>query len=137
MRSTSDQEDILYDLIKNSVLDTALNGGIYKGERPLNSNLEDVVITAMLTTDGTLQEGVCNVNIYIKKENRVIGGVSQLLKNTKRVSEVSPIALNVLIEKAGLYYSYWVSKQAEYDEPDINQTRLNFRVEFRFDNTIT
>lgn len=137
MRSTSDQESILYNLIKNSVLDASLSGGVYKGERPLSSDLEDVVITAMLTTDGTLQEGVCNVNIYIKKENRSIGGVSQLLKNTKRISEVNSSALAVLAEKAGLYYSYWVSKQAEYDEPEINQTRLNFRVEFRFDNTIT
>ncbi len=137
MKSTSDQEQILYSLIKNSALDVALNGGIYIGERPLSSSTEDVVITAMLTGDGTLQEGVCNVNIYIKKLSTSINAVNQLIKDTKRISEVLPIALNLLKEGAGTYYSFWVSKQAEYDEPEINQTRLNFRVEFRLDNTIT
>ena len=78
-----------------------------------------------------------NVNIYIKKLSTNIGGVNQLIKDTKRVSEVLPIALGLLKEGAGTYYSFWVSKQAEYDEPEINQTRLNFRVEFRLDNTIT
>lgn len=81
MRNTSDQENILYNLIKNSSLNASLNGGIYKGERPNNSKKEDTVISAMLTSDGTLQQGVSNVNIYIPKIEVKIDGVNQLLKD--------------------------------------------------------
>lgn len=74
MKTTADQNQILYDLLKNSSLNSALNGGLYKIERPQNSNLEDIVVSSMLVGDGGFQDGVANVNIYIPKIDINIGG---------------------------------------------------------------
>lgn len=134
MRTLVDQDQILYDLIKGSALDSATNGGLYKVERPTNSALEDIVVSSMLTTDGTLQDGVSNVNIYVSKKNQNIGGTVQLMRDSKRISELEPIAATVLKESYGDFYSLWVSKIQEFDETEINQTRLSFRIEFRLDN---
>jgi len=136
MKTTADQDDILFELINGSVLKTAINGGIYKGERPLNSNLEDIVISSTVISDGTLQLGVANVNIYVPKQNFNIGGKVQILKNSKRVAELLGIAKDILEEHHGDYFLMWLSNQFDYDEPEINQTRISFRIEFRFSKAI-
>ncbi|HEY1055011.1 MAG TPA: hypothetical protein VGE24_07745 [Emticicia sp.] len=133
MKTTAVQDNILYSLIDGSALKGLISGKIYKGERPLNSTAEDIVISSMLIGEGTLQPGVANVNIYIPKLYQNIGGTMQHIKDTKRVEEVLAIAAEVLKESFGEYYSLWTSRQADYDEPEINQTRLSFRIEFRID----
>ncbi|UTA66651.1 MULTISPECIES: hypothetical protein [Emticicia] len=135
MRTTADQDNILYDLISSSPLRTFIRGGVYKGERPLDSPGEDVVISSMLVGDGTLQAGVANVNIYVPKVYQNINGKKQTLKDTKRVDEVLAVARGVLREAYGSYYSLWTSRQGDYDEPEMKQTRLHFRIEFRLMDT--
>jgi hypothetical protein len=136
MRTTADQDQILYDLLLDSDLNNELSGGLYKVERPQNSNLEDIVISSMLVTDGTLQEGVANVNIYIPKISVKISGQNQIMRDSKRISDVLLLAVQALKENVGIYYSLWTSKIQEFDEPQINQTRLNLRIESRIDDTI-
>lgn len=136
MKTTATQDNLLFDLINASALKTTIRGGIYKGERPLDSQAEDIVITSMMVGYGTLQPGVANVNIYIPKVTVKIGGKPQVLKDTKRVDEVLGIAAPVLKEAYGKYYSLWTARQADYDEPDIKQTRLSFRIEFRLDENL-
>lgn len=136
MKTTADQDKILYDLISQSPLKTFVRGGLYKGERPLDSQTEDVVITSMLIGDGSLQQGVAVVNIYVPKISQNINGRSQTLKDTKRCEEVLAVAQGVLREAYGSYYSLWTSRQGDYDEPDIKQTRLSFRIEFRMDESL-
>lgn len=136
MKTTATQDNILFKLINESAIKTTIKGGIYKGERPIDSKAEDVVIGSMLVGDGTLQQGVANVNIYIPKIAVQVNGKMQLIKDTKRISEVLAIAAPVLKQAFGNYYSLWTSRQADYDEPEINQTRLSFRIEFRLDSVI-
>lgn len=136
MRTTADQDSILYKLINESALKTFIRGAVYKGERPLDSQAEDIVISSMLIGEGTLQAGVANVNVYIPKIYQNISGKMQPIKDTKRVDEVLAVARGVLHEAYGKYYSLWTSRQGDYDEPDIKQTRLHFRIEFRLNSTI-
>ena len=135
MKTTADQDNILYNLINQSVLKTFIRGGIYKGERPLDSTNEDIVISSTAIGEGTLQAGVANVNVYIPKIYQNIAGQMQSIKDTARVNEVLAVAGEVLHEAYGSYYSLWTSRQGDYDEPDIQQTRLHFRIEFRLSNT--
>lgn len=136
MKTTADQDGILYELISQSALKNLIRGGIYKGQRPLDSLNEDIVISSMLIGDGTLQKGVANVNVYIPKLYHNIGGKMQLIKDTARIAELLPVAGEILKEAYGKYYSLWTSRQGDFDEPDIKQTRLHFRIEFRLHNTI-
>jgi len=131
MRTTADQDQILYNILKDSALNTELNGGLYKGERPQNSTLEDIVVSSMMVDNSDFQEGVANVNIYIPKMDLSIGGASQKMRDSKRISDVLILAVQALKENFGTFYSLWTSKIQEFDEPQINQTRLSIRIEFR------
>lgn len=131
MRTTADMTQILYDVLKASPLKTTINGLIYKGERPLNSIKEDVVIAPIVISGSDKQIGVTNVNIYVPKINQKSGTTTSLMKDTKRISEILPVAKDALILNTGVDYSCWFESQSEYDEPSINQTRLVFRIEFR------
>lgn len=135
MKTTANQDSILYTLINQSALKTFIRGGIYKGERPLDSANEDIVISSTAISEGTLQAGVANVNVYIPKIYQNISGKMQYIKDTRRVDEVLAVARDVLHEAYGKYYSLWTSRQGDFDEPDIKQTRLHFRIEFRLNNT--
>ncbi|WP_337043861.1 hypothetical protein [Emticicia sp. 17c] len=136
MKTTSDQDNILYELIQNSALSSLIKGGIYKGERPLDSSAEDIVINSLFIGEGTLQPGAATVNIYVPKVFQNIGGQQQSIKDTARVKAILAVAQEVLREAYGSYYSLWTSRQDDSDEPDLKQTRLSFRIEFRIDNTM-
>jgi hypothetical protein len=86
---------ILYDVLNGSNLKTTINGLIYKGERPLNSIKEDVVIAPIVISGSDKQIGVCNVNIYVPKINQRNGNVNFLAKDTKRIGQILPINLNL------------------------------------------
>ena len=131
MRTTAEMTQILYDVLNASMLKTTVNGLIYKGERPINSTKEDVVIAPIVVSGSDKQIGVANVNIYVPKINQKSGATTSLIKDTKRISEILPVAKDALKLNTGVDYSCWIENQSEYDEPTINQTRLVFRIEFR------
>ena len=136
MKNTAFQDNILYNLLNDSALKTAITGKIYKGQRPLGSKLEDVVIQSMPISDGTLQQGVANVNIYIPMLYQNILSQKQVYRNTARIEQILNIATPILKESFGENYSMWTSKQGDYPEEELEQTRLNYRIEFRIDDTI-
>jgi len=131
MRTTAEMTQILYNVLNASTLKTTVNGLIYKGERPINSVKEDVVIAPITVSGSDKQIGVANVNIYVPKINQKSGTTTSLMKDTKRISEILPVAKDALKLNTGVDYSCWFETQSEFDEPTINQTRLVFRIEFR------
>lgn len=66
MKTTNDILSDVYKMIKSSPID-ALNGGIYKGTRPTDSNLNDCVIHLISgNTAKFLQNGAVYVKIFYK-----------------------------------------------------------------------
>lgn len=64
MRTTLDITDILHGLINVPDVRNMINGGIYKDERPLNSDKRDVVIVATTIDNEPFQTGVGYVNLH-------------------------------------------------------------------------
>ena len=59
-------EKDIYNLVKESVLKTAIKGSFYReGMRPLNAKTEDAVVSFMTGVDDQIQIGVVNVNVYV------------------------------------------------------------------------
>ena len=67
MLKTSDQiEQDFYDLVQAHALGKAIQGGIYrKGDRPISSNKEDLVVLFLSGSDRQIQSGTVLIHIYM------------------------------------------------------------------------
>lgn len=131
MKTASDVIDILWSLLNASPLKTAINGGVYKMERPLNSNVEDVVINTLPVNFLQLQTGLANVNVFVP--NLLSGGESK--PNTKRLKELSLLAVNALKDVWSDDYHLEVQQQTLIKDEESNQYFINIRVDFFNINT--
>lgn len=76
MSTIFDVLERLYPLINTSTINALIDGDIYKFNKPLNSELRDIVITSLPLRDGeemVSQPGTVFINIYSKDQsgNRV------------------------------------------------------------------
>ena len=100
MITALDAVDTLAEIIKDSPLSTEITGGIYKLNRPDNSQVEDVVLLPITQIDEVWSEGVINVNIHISDINVVIKdkltglNYPQNQPNYKRLKQLLTIAKN-------------------------------------------
>lgn len=130
MKQTYDIESILFGLLKNSIdLTSSLSGGIYVGQRPLNSKKEDIVInTIALSQEFAPQIGTSNVNIHVLDIDAKLDGIAQKVENRKRLSEISAVVLSVLRSSKIIGLKISIENQVTIAEPDINQHFVNLRL---------
>jgi hypothetical protein len=133
MKQTFDTDNYLYGVLKASTsLVTLITGGIYvMGERPDNSELEDIVInTITLTQDSTPQRGVSNVNIHVADIDVTVRGTKQKKANRKRMQDLTTAVLAVLTAAKITGLNYWVTNQSTIKEVDVSQHFVNLRIEW-------
>lgn len=136
MRTTFDQEDILYSILATSAVKAALSGGIYKQIRPDDSKLEDVVINSLPIDQGSVQRSTANVNVYVPDIQIKINGKNQYQPNTTRLKTLTALIVPALQERySSEKWNFWISNQTTFREPEINQHYLNLRIEFKFHNS--
>lgn len=132
MKTTFDTDTILFQILKASApLVATISGGIYSGERPDNSILEDIVASTLtLTQDVLPQQGVSNVNIHVADIDVVIAGRSQKKANTVRLKLITGLVLNALRAARVEGLSIVVKGQTEFNDPDISQHYVNIKVDW-------
>src|SRR5574344_1330851 len=98
MKTSFDIESILFKLLTNSDVKTAINGGIYnQDDRPDDSTSEDVLInTLTLTQDYLPQIATSNVNIYVCDKNKRINGKEQLKPDRTRLNALTKTVMATL-----------------------------------------
>lgn len=121
----------LYGVIKDSALKTLVNGDLYKGERPTESDKEDIVLVPLVVSGSDKQIGICNVNIYVKKQSVKVSGRDSILPNTKRIKQITDVATPLLKLNSEPNLTCWIDNMVEIDQPDTRQTLINYRIEFR------
>ena len=132
MKSTLDTDAILFQILKNSaVVVNAITGGVYNGDRPDSSVLEDIAInTINLTQDVLPQKGVSNVNIHVPDINVQIGGVQQKKADKAKLKALADIVLQVLRAASYAGLSFVVVNQTTVKEEEISQHYVNLRIEW-------
>lgn len=78
--SSIDTDDILFKIVSEAVTSgkVVINGGVFtQGERPDDSEAEDIVINTITVTHDKPQTGTSNVNIYAKDLKLRIKGKEQ------------------------------------------------------------
>ena len=126
MKTTLYASTLLYQAIAASPLKTAINGGVYKDERPKDSAKEDVVINTITIDSGSAQRAVCNVNIHVPRE------LSGKINHT-RINVLAELAKVILDEAYATAHNFWTENQSLIvDEIDCY---YNFRLRFKIHNS--
>ncbi|MBN8821274.1 MULTISPECIES: hypothetical protein [unclassified Spirosoma] len=123
---------ILYQLIADSALKTAISGGVYKLKRPLGSQLEDIVLNALPFNADQVQIGTINANLYVPNLKEKIGGKEQEVADLARMQELVNLATSLFAEHYDASYDFWLVNVATLEEEETGQFYTNLRIDFKF-----
>lgn len=120
----------LYDHVAASAIKTAISGDVYKGQRPLNSDKEDVTINSLPITADQLQKCVANVNVFVPDLTVNTGQGEETVPNYARLEVLEGIALSALKEYQSGTHSFYVQQSTLFKDNESKSHYLNIRVEF-------
>ncbi|MEG2157011.1 MAG: hypothetical protein RRY07_04395 [Bacteroidaceae bacterium] len=132
-------DDILFEILNASVeLKAELSGGIYvQGERPDDSEKEDVVINCLTLTHDVPQSGTSNVNIHVSDLKLKIKGKEQRKANRERLRELTALVLGTLKAANIPGLTFWVATETVIKEPEVSQHYNNLRIDWNIHLTLT
>lgn len=85
--------DFFYNLLKNSTLKSAVNGGLYRlGSRPRDSKKEDIVVGFVSGLANQFQTGVIAICVYVTDIDPYDNGV--LIEDMSRTLVLERVAQN-------------------------------------------
>lgn len=110
-----------------------ISGSLYPSDcRPLNSQLEDVVITVSSASAEQIQEGRARVNIYVPDIDNNSG---RLVPDKERLEELAALDEKVLavLNDADTDYDFDLFQAtASIADPNIKQHFVNINLEFKY-----
>jgi hypothetical protein len=132
MKQTYDTDAIIFGILKASTqLTSAISGGIYAGQRPDNSEKEDIVVnTINLTQEFQPQIGTSNVNIHVPDKLQTVGGVQMKIEDRVRLKLLSGYVLEALRDSRIVGLKIIVTNQNTIREADIYQHFVNIRIDW-------
>lgn len=102
MRTTLDVTSILFGLVNVSDVKSLINGGIYKDERPLNSDKQDIVCVSTTVDADSIQDGVGYVNFHCPgampnhaKIKSVTDAICAAVESQYKLNDYSLVVTNV------------------------------------------
>ena len=107
MKSDIEIKGDIFNHIKGSALEQAVNGVLRKTARPAGSDAEDIIISILDNGSGDIQEAFVNVNIYVKDNIR--DGQNEI--NDSRCRELCRISIEVLETGFGEGFRFVLDKQ--------------------------
>lgn len=130
MKMTFDTDAILFGILKNTPgIVSALSGSIYNGDRPDNSEKEDIAINTIdLTQEDLPQIGTSNVNIHVPDKLVSIAGIKQKKADKERMKLITDLVITALKAAKVQGLSLVVTNQTTISQPDISQHYVNIRI---------
>ena len=131
IKTDIDIKDALYAWVSSSQLSTAISGQVYNDQRPLNSEVEDIVIAIIGRDAGTqIQEAIANINIYVKDVRRG----QEAIEDTARLRTLCSCAASCFE-----YYHFGngifsLSSQEVMKATGVDWHVINNRIRIRYNN---
>ena len=103
MKTSIDLASIIYQRVKGSGVLELLDGGIYLGVRPFNSDKNDVVVATLSMLEDTLQRGNVNIQTYARdifKDNTYYPNLGLI---NEAIRLLKPIFKDLYLEKERIY----------------------------------
>lgn len=129
--SSIDTDDILFKIVSEAVTfgKVVINGGVFtQGERPDDSEAEDIVINTITVTHDKPQTGTSNVNIYAKDLKLRIKGKEQRKADRERLRTIGDALVAYLDAQNIADLEYWIESDIVIKELEVNQHYRNIRI---------
>jgi len=129
--SSIDTDDILFKIVSEAVTSgkVVINGGVFtQGERPDDSEAEDIVINTITVTHDKPQTGTSNVNIYAKDLKLRINDKEQRKANRERLRTIGNALVAYLDAQNIADLEYWIESDIVIKELEVNQHYRNIRI---------
>lgn len=129
--SSIDTDDILYKIVKEAVTSgkVKISGGVFvQGERPDDSEAEDIVINTITVTDEKPQTGTSNVNIFTSDKKVKIRGKEQRKADRERLREIGDALKAHLKAQNVTDLEYWIESDTTIKEIEVKQHYRNLRI---------
>lgn len=129
--SSIDTDDILFKIVSEAVTSgkVVINGGVFtQGERPDDSEAEDIVINTITVTHDKPQTGTSNVNIYAKDLKLRIKGKEQRKADRERLRTIGDAIVAYLDAQNIADLEYWIESDIVIKELEVNQHYRNIRI---------
>ena len=126
MITTIDINDILYPIINIASVKATIDGGVYRNKKPLNSELQDIVILPLSNYSGDeiINEAVFMVNCFCKNFTNGTPDITSL-----RAISNAVIAVIEAYAASNKYYVFKISNQILLQDIDqISMSYVNLRV---------
>ena len=129
--SSIDTDDNLFKIVSEAVTSgkVVINGGVFtQGERPDDSEAEDIVINTITVTHDKPQTGTSNVNIYAKDLKLRIKGKEQRKADRERLRTIGDALVAYLDAQNIADLEYWIESDIVIKELEVNQHYRNIRI---------
>lgn len=129
--SSIDTDDILYKIVAEAVSTGVVSiSGIVctQGERPDDSETEDIVINTITVTHDKPQTGTSNVNIYASDLKIKIRGKEQRKADRERLREIGDALVSYLDVQNIADLEFWIESDIVLQEQQVNQHYRNIRI---------
>lgn len=129
--SSIDTDDILFKIVSEAVTSgkVVINGGVFtQGERPDDSEAEDIVVNTITVTHDKPQTGTSNVNIYAKDLKLRIKGKEQRKADRERLRTIGNALVAYLDAQNIADLEYWIESDIVIKELEVNQHYRNIRI---------
>lgn len=129
--SSIDTDDILYKIVAEAVSTGVVSiSGIVctQGERPDDSETEDIVINTITVTHDKPQTGTSNVNIYASDLKVKIRGKEQRKADRERLRVIGDALVSYLDMQNIADLEFWIESDIVLQEQQVNQHYRNIRI---------
>lgn len=129
--STIDTDDILFKIISEAVRTGVVTiSGIVcvQGERPDESEAEDIVVNTITVTHEKPQSGTSNVNIYASDMKLKIRGREQHKADRERLRVIGDALIEYLDAQNVADLEFWIESDIVIKEQQVNQHYRNIRL---------
>ena len=99
-----------------------------QGERPDDSETEDIVINTITVTHDKPQTGTSNVNIYASDLKVKIRGKEQRKADRERLREIGDSLVSYLDMQNIADLEFWIESDIVLQEQQVNQHYRNIRI---------
>ena len=126
MITTIDINDILYPIINVASVKATINGGVYRNKKPLNSELQDVIILPLSNYVGEeiMNEATVMINCFCKN---FVNGTPDITKLRATINAVA--AVIEAYNNTNNYYIFQITNQTLLQDNDqISMSYINIRL---------
>jgi len=126
MKTTIDINDILYPIINVPTVKATIDGGVYRNKKPLNSELQDIVIIPLSNFVGeeVMNDAVFMVNCFCKN---FANGTPDITNLRAIVNAV--VAVIEAYNNTNNYYIFTITNQMLLqDTEQISMSYVNLRI---------